>query len=75
LSPDWTFCPAPPPGGNPHDTQPTEYCDGFSSMHNKIVNGVMCDGSVHSFSVFIDYQLFNYMGSKADGQAIVVPAD
>jgi prepilin-type N-terminal cleavage/methylation domain-containing protein/prepilin-type processing-associated H-X9-DG protein len=44
--------------------RPTEWCDGFKSLHPGSVNMLMCDGSVHSISTSIDYRLFNVLGSR-----------
>ena len=56
-----------------HDDEPTEYCDGFKSSHPSACNFVMCDGSVHTFNVALDYVLLNAMGTKAGGELVVVP--
>jgi hypothetical protein len=68
-----TYCLNGPPGEDLHGERPTEYCDGFKSLHPGICNFVMGDASVHTFSTLIDYQLYNAMGTKAGGEVVVVP--
>jgi prepilin-type processing-associated H-X9-DG protein len=61
------------PGGDTnvlHAEYPTEYCDGFRSVHPGVVNFVMCDGSVHSLTKFIDYELFNNLATSAGGEPV-----
>ncbi len=80
LDIDLSFCPNC--GGLPalatatvHDTNPSEDCDGFKSSHPSACNFVMCDGSVHTFNVTIDYRLINALGTKAGVDAVtaIVP--
>ncbi len=80
LDIDLSFCPNC--GGLPivgtaavHTTNPSEDCDGFKSSHPSACNFVMCDGSVHTFNVAIDYRLINAMGTKAgvDAVTVIVP--
>lgn len=41
---------------------------GFKSQHAGGVNFVMGDASVHFFSEQLDYRLYNYLGTRADGE-------
>jgi hypothetical protein len=67
------YCGSGSPGQDLHDERPSEYCDGFKSMHPGVVNFVMCDASLHSLSDSIDYQVFNAMGTKAGGEVGALP--
>jgi prepilin-type N-terminal cleavage/methylation domain-containing protein len=80
LTEDMSFC--PPISGQSslsnadlHNQNPTQDCDGFKSSHPQCCNFVMCDGSVHTWNVAIDYVVYNYMGTKAGGESVVVPDD
>jgi prepilin-type processing-associated H-X9-DG protein len=42
----------------------------FGSSHRGGINAVFCDGSARFISYSIDSRIFNYLGNKADGQAI-----
>lgn len=42
----------------------------FGSAHPGVFQMVMCDGSVQAVSFQIEKNVFRYMGSRADGQAI-----
>ncbi len=59
--------------GDPHNWKPTDYCDGFKSMHPGVLNFGLADGSVRGFSELIDYKLFNELGSRASGEMVSVP--
>jgi prepilin-type N-terminal cleavage/methylation domain-containing protein len=74
INVELAFCPlCGVPGIDIHDSNPSEYCDGFKSEHPNCCNFVMCDGSVHTFSGDIDYVVYNAMGTKARGELVVVP--
>ena len=42
----------------------------FGSAHSSGCQVLMCDGSVHSFSFDVDPQLFELLGSRADGEIV-----
>jgi prepilin-type N-terminal cleavage/methylation domain-containing protein/prepilin-type processing-associated H-X9-DG protein len=42
----------------------------FGSAHSDGCNFVLCDGSVRSFSYYIDATTYQYLGSRKDGNAI-----
>jgi prepilin-type N-terminal cleavage/methylation domain-containing protein/prepilin-type processing-associated H-X9-DG protein len=78
LSEDMSFCPrisgqSTLSNLDLHNQNTTQDCDGFKSSHPQACNFVMCDGSVHTWSVAIDYVLFNNMGTKAGRELVVVP--
>ncbi len=45
----------------------------FRSMHPGGAGFLLGDGSVHFFSETIDFATYQYLGAKADGQAITIP--
>jgi prepilin-type N-terminal cleavage/methylation domain-containing protein/prepilin-type processing-associated H-X9-DG protein len=49
-----------PPAG-----QPFGICQGFKSLHRGGANLMMADGSVHFVNEFIDYKLYNALGTRA----------
>ena len=46
---------------------------GYKSMHRGGANFVMGDGSVHFFAEFIDYRLYNELGTRAGREVVTVP--
>ena len=46
---------------------------GFKSLHPGGANFVLADGSVHFLNQGIDFQLYNALGTRAGGEAAVVP--
>ena len=46
---------------------------GYKSLHPSGVNFVMGDGSVHFVSEFIDYRLYNELGTRAGREVVTVP--
>jgi prepilin-type processing-associated H-X9-DG protein len=46
---------------------------GFKSLHTGGANFVMCDGSVHFISQFIDYKLYNNLGTINGGEVVSLP--
>lgn len=46
---------------------------GFKSKHPGGATFAMADGSVHFFSEYIDYKLFNGLGTRAGGEAVSPP--
>ncbi len=73
MSADMSLC---PPVSGPsslsnaelHSQNLTQNCDGFKSAHPSVCNFVMCDASAHSFPLTIDYEVFNDLGTKSDGE-------
>jgi prepilin-type N-terminal cleavage/methylation domain-containing protein len=51
--------------------QALDYCYCFGAAHTAICNFVYADGSVHPFSYDIDAKVFNWLGTRDDGQTIV----
>ena len=45
----------------------------FGSSHPAAFNGVMCDGSVQTFTYSIDLTLWRRIGHRGDGAAISLP--
>jgi prepilin-type N-terminal cleavage/methylation domain-containing protein len=58
--------------GQIHSAFPDNYCDAFRSVHPGIVNFVMCDGSAHSLFKFINYELYNELGTINGGEPVTV---
>ncbi len=56
-----------------HSTNDADTCDGFKSSHPSSCNMVMADASVHAINVAIDYQLFNWLGTKGGGEVAIPP--
>jgi prepilin-type N-terminal cleavage/methylation domain-containing protein/prepilin-type processing-associated H-X9-DG protein len=56
----WEQTHSQPPGG-----QPFGICQGFKSMHPGGVNMLMADASVHFVKEFIDFALYNALGTRA----------
>jgi prepilin-type N-terminal cleavage/methylation domain-containing protein len=73
LNSSLSLCGSGNDGDDLHSVRPTEYCDGFKSMHPGVVNFVLGDGSVHTFSQGIDYKLFNELGSRNGREVVVIP--
>ena len=46
---------------------------GFKSMHEGGANFAMCDGSVHFISQYIDYRLYNGLGTIKGGEPVSLP--
>jgi prepilin-type N-terminal cleavage/methylation domain-containing protein len=74
LDVDLSFCPSGGvPGVDPHTSNPSDTCDGFKSSHPGACDFVMVDGSVHTWSLAINYQVFNNLGTKAGGELAIPP--
>jgi prepilin-type N-terminal cleavage/methylation domain-containing protein/prepilin-type processing-associated H-X9-DG protein len=56
-----------------HAGQPYYRCQGFKSAHNGGANFVMGDGSVRFITEFIDYRLYNAIGTRAGKEAVEMP--
>jgi len=46
---------------------------GYKSRHPDGANFLMGDGSVHFLGEFIDYRLYNYLGTRAGGETAALP--
>ena len=46
---------------------------GFKSKHTGGAQFVLCDGSVHFISQAVDYQTYQILGARADGQFASIP--
>jgi prepilin-type N-terminal cleavage/methylation domain-containing protein len=46
---------------------------GFGSAHAQGFNVVMCDGSVHLLSYFVDLHVYSYLGNRRDHQSFTSP--
>ncbi len=46
---------------------------GFKSLHGGGANFAMCDGSVHFVSQYIDYRLYNNLGTIRGGEVVSLP--
>lgn len=46
---------------------------GFKSKHTGGAQFVLCDGSVHFVSQSVDYQTYQILGARADGQVASIP--
>jgi hypothetical protein len=53
--------------------QPAIRTAGFKSMHPGGVNFAVADGSVHFMNETTDYLLVNRLGTRAGGEAVMVP--
>jgi prepilin-type N-terminal cleavage/methylation domain-containing protein/prepilin-type processing-associated H-X9-DG protein len=58
---------------DPHNEYLVSTCDAFRSVHPGVVNFVMADGSVHSLPKFIDYKLYNLLGSRSSTEPVSIP--
>jgi prepilin-type N-terminal cleavage/methylation domain-containing protein/prepilin-type processing-associated H-X9-DG protein len=56
-----------------HAGQPYYRTQGFKSAHRGGANFVMGDGSVRFIEEFIDYKLYNAIGSRSGGEAVQLP--
>lgn len=46
---------------------------GYKSLHRGGANFLMGDGGVHFFAEFIDYRLYNELGTRAGQEVVKVP--
>jgi prepilin-type N-terminal cleavage/methylation domain-containing protein len=65
-------------GGSATSNACHSYCNwnmelGFKSHHPGGVNSVFGDGAVHFLSETINFQLYQYLGAKADGKLVAIP--
>jgi prepilin-type N-terminal cleavage/methylation domain-containing protein len=67
--------PGVPPGVTPTAAQVFEYGDGgtFGSMHNGVVQFVMCDGSVRSIGIDVDLAIMDFLATRAAGDIATLP--
>jgi prepilin-type N-terminal cleavage/methylation domain-containing protein len=69
MTVDLTLCPSGGvTGQDPHTSNPPDSCDGFKSSHPGVCIFSMVDASVHGFTLTIDYELYNDLGTKAGGE-------
>jgi len=56
-----------------HGGQPHNRVQGYKSLHPRGANFVMADGSVHYFDEFIDYKLYNELGTREGNEIVNLP--
>jgi len=56
-----------------HAGQPHYRVQGFKSLHPGGANFLLGDGSVRFFGEFIDYRLYNELGTREGGEVVKVP--
>ena len=60
-------------GVEDHNGQPYERVQGFKSLHSGGADFAMGDGSVRFINEFIDYKLYNALGTRAGKEVIEMP--
>jgi prepilin-type processing-associated H-X9-DG protein len=59
--------------GRLHSDNPHYKACGFKSRHPGGAQFAMGDGSVHFFSEYIDYKLYNELGTRAGKEPVTIP--